>query len=394
MLQELFDGCLCIDPTQQTAKGLTECATPLPTCKGLVLFCDVDDRPVQFLIAANIRRTARNRLFTDETMEISKRADIARIVRKVYYLCCYNDFRSALKHYEIARILYPDSWRDMITLGAMWYVRIDPSAKWPNFTVTNRASLTGCEKTFGPFPTRKATSHFIRSLRTAFQLCLKPDLVDSPKKAATCPYFQMHSCPAPCMRLISKQEYLCCIDEAVAAAAGEVDKYATALRQEMAELSDQQNFEQAGIVKKRLCSLESLAGNDYRWTRDLSKLTILHIDRSAKITPDTGKRKVQSYSAFVIMADRIIELDDFTIDKIDVFQESVSACLNEESKRAAAGEISGQLALAAFFLYRSRPPGIWINCSAISSGCFPPAQDFILSAIDNKWPTSPEEQSK
>lgn len=394
MLQELFDGCLCIDPTHQTAQELTDCDTPLPTCKGLLLFCDIDDRPVQLLIAANIRRTARNRLFPDETLEISKRADIARIVRKIYYLCCYNDFTSALKHYQIARILYPNSWHDIITLARMWYVRIDPSAKWPNFTATNRTTLTGDEKTFGPFPTRKATSQFIRSLRTAFQLCQKPDLVDSPQKAATCPYFQMHTCPAPCMGLIDKQQYISNIDKAITAASGKIESLAHDFRQEMAELAKQHKFEQAGIVKKQLASLEMLTGNDYKWTTDLSRLTILHIDRSAKVPPAKGKRKVQSYSAFLVTADHITDLADFTIDKIDIFQKSLSPCLKEKKEGIAACRISDQLALAAYFLYRSRPPGLWIDCSDNSPGCSPPTKDFILSSIDEKWPPTPKPQSK
>ncbi|RKY06178.1 MAG: hypothetical protein DRP66_09360, partial [Planctomycetota bacterium] len=98
MLQDLFDGCLEIDPTQQTAEALSHADKPLPTCKGVVLFADASDRSVCFLIAANIRRIARRRLFPPEDSGLSKRADISPLVRRIYYQCCYNDFASTLKY--------------------------------------------------------------------------------------------------------------------------------------------------------------------------------------------------------------------------------------------------------------------------------------------------------
>ena len=384
MFQELFQGCLCIEPTQQTADGLTAEPNPLPTCRGVLLFCDKHNSPIQLLIAANIRRTAKNRIFPPEPLQNTKRTDITRIVRKIYYKCCYNDFNSTLTHYKIARTIFPNSWHDAISFPNQSFVKIDQSAKWPNFTLTNRPSFAANQKTFAPFPTRKSAARFITHIRTAFQLCQKPDLVDSPKKAKTCPYHQMQTCPAPCLALIDKNQYLTQIQNAVAAASGQVKKSINALDLEMSDLAKQQKYEQAADKKKQLTALNQLDKPDYKWTTDLSKLAILHIDRSAKIPPEKGKRKIQSYAAFLITADRISLLNDFTLQSIQKFQTDLRATLETPPINKTDNPTPDHIALTAYFLYRSIPPGLWINCENEAKPDL--SVQTITELITKKWP--------
>jgi hypothetical protein len=364
MWRELFEGCLQVDPTEQTADALVASPFAVPTCKGVVLFCDGDDRPVQLLIAANIRRLAKNRLFPPEPERLAKRADIRRVVRRIYYLCCFNDFRSMLRHLQIARTIYPDSWRSLISLPKPWFVKINPLDEWPNFSATNKAAVNSDVRYFGPFPTRKSADKYIAALRSAFGLCQRPDLVDSAQKAATCPYLQMKTCPAPCVGRISRSDYASQIAEAVSAASGEVRRHIEAARRQMTDLAEQRQFEQADMAKKRLESLEVLLKDDYRWTTDLSKLAILHIDRSAKVAPAEGKRKVQSYAGFLLTGGGIVELDDFTLADIEKFHASFMDSLKQPVETSAGGHMPERLGLAAYFLYRRNPPGLWINASA------------------------------
>ena len=100
------DGSLDIDPHLERDQALSHLVA-LPACKGVILFADSDRRPVQLLIAANIRRTGRARLYTEEIEVHSKRPEITSIVRHIFYVCCYNDFKAALIHYTIAKIVWP-----------------------------------------------------------------------------------------------------------------------------------------------------------------------------------------------------------------------------------------------------------------------------------------------
>ena len=389
MLQELFDGCLEIDPTQQTAEALSHSDKPLPTCKGVVLFADASDRSVCFLIAANIRRTARCRLFPPEDATLSKRADIAPLIRRIYYQCCYNDFASTLKYYRICRLLYPDSWDKLITFPKLRFVRIDLSARWPNFSTTEKPVIADRQKTFGPFGTRKSANAYITALRTAFGLCHRPDLIDSPDKAATCPYLQMHTCPAPCVGNISHPDYFSQIDNAISAAGGQSAQYADRIRNEMMQHAAQKQFEAAAALKKRLAARDLLKRGEYRWTRDISKLAILHLDRSAKISPPGKKRKKQTYAAYLIKDGQILDCGDFLPDDLPDVYRTLHDHLEEPTGKIAPRELAETLAIAASFIYRSTPPGIWIDCSANETPRRLPSQQHMLDAIAKRFPPPP-----
>ena len=380
MLDELFDDCLQITPAAQTAEVLK----PLPTCKGVLLFADDSDRPIQLLIAANIRRTAAGRLFPQEPAAVKKRADISRIARKIYYCSSYNDFGSALTHYRIAKVVYPDSYSEMLTVPRQSYVRINPAAEWPFFSLTDKPFVSVEQKVFGPFPSRKAAADFIQILQDAFRLCQRPALLAGGQNPESCPYLQMSSCPAPCVGKMDRTEYLRYIADALCAAAGNAQKHTAKLKDQMKQSARQRAFEQAQLVKKRLDRLKSLRRSDYQWTTKLSDLAVLHIDRSAKIASEGKRKRIQTYSAFLIKAGQIVELGDFTLENLGKFHKSFLAQLAGPADCTDSKKMAESLALLAYHLYRSKPSGIWLNCSKTRSV---PKESEIMNAILERFDT-------
>ncbi len=81
MTKELFQGFLDIETANEGPKALK----PLPSCKGVLLLADANGTAVQLLTAANMRRTAGARLSSREPTTPKKRADLSRIVRKIYF---------------------------------------------------------------------------------------------------------------------------------------------------------------------------------------------------------------------------------------------------------------------------------------------------------------------
>ncbi|MBE0537756.1 MAG: hypothetical protein IH624_19010 [Phycisphaerae bacterium] len=385
MLQDLFDGCLHIDPIEQTTDAVVQAPPPVPTCKGIVAFADADDRCISMLTAANIRRTVVARLFPAHAEQSGKRSTIAPLVRMIYYQCCYNDFAAALKYLHTARVLWPDEWRSMMSLPQLWFVKIDLSATWPNFSLTEKMNTAAARKMFGPFPTRKAAHRYITALRTAFALCHRPDLVDSPRKAAACPYLQMGTCPAPCVGNIARDTYHQQIEQAVAAAGGRYGDYAEPMRQEMMSCAADRQFERAALLKKRIEALGVLTDNDYAWTRDLSALAILHIDRWARVAPDGGKRRIQSYAGYLVVDGQIHCFEPFTTNAIAEFLNAAGGVLRASGNTGAPNATGENLALAASFLYRNNPPGIWIDCSAEESAHKTPPPEDVAARIQEKF---------
>ena len=360
LLSDFFEDCFSTDPCSDNIQLIAK----LPTCRGVLFFTDAQDLPVLLVTTANIRSYVRNRLFGQQQTAQSKKAKLAEVVRKIYCCRCYCDFKSTLRHYQIASALYPDNYRDLVTLAKLWYVTINLKAKWPCFSVTNKPFYSDTFRAFGPLPTRKSAAEFIRILTESFALCQQPSLISSPEKAAACPYLQMQTCPGPCVGKIRRSEYLQQINAAIDTATYGPGNRIKILQNDMQRLSEQMKFEQAHILKKQINSLELLEKDTFQWTTALSRLTVLHIDRSAKITSPGKRKKTRTYSAFFIKSGHITEFADFTIKEADNFSNRFLSQLTQPIDPVNPQQLSEHLALLGYYLYRISSPGIWIDCSA------------------------------
>ena len=360
---KLFDGCLAVDATCQAAEVVGG-SEGLPTNKGILLFADEDRVPVQLLIAANMRRSGKARLWPEASAAPSKRADIGRIVRKLYYRSCYNDFNTTLTCVRIAKTLFSNSWGEIVKLPRAVCVSIDLNAKWPFFCATEKIDLSGSVKSFGPFASRKAAGEFVQVLERGFGLCQRPDLIGTDDKYKTCPYLQMGVCPGPCAERISREEYLGQIGNAVDAAAGNGLRYVEEFGREMARLGGEMLFEEAEVVKGRIEAIERLQKKTFRWTGDLEELAVLHIDRWAKVRGKDKRKRVQTFAGFLITGRCVHRFDDFDIDGVEKFR----SCLLE--RLGGTGDIDEdglsdkeRIGLLCSFLYRSSRQGFWLDVS-------------------------------
>lgn len=354
---ELFENFLEVEPSQQDSESLSS----LPAIKGVVLFADDADRPIQLLITGNIRRLVKCRLFGSDKTFSTKRTNIAEITQRIYYRCCYNDFSCNFEHWQIARRLWPDSYQKLTIVFKNSYVKIDLSLKWPQFVLTDKPFIQEKTKLFGPFPNRKSANSFIEILQEVFGLCRMGKMFNSDVRAISCPYLQMGQCTGPCVGKVDRSEYFLQITQAITAAGGNTKEQKASLENRMQRLCKQMEFEQAEVIKKRLERLELLNKKNYRWTRDLADLKILHIDISAKITEPGKRKKTQTFSAFLMRYGCISRLTDFTLNNIEDFQNIFFSELSHNSIDAEPEVISDQMALVSYFLYRSKPSGIWLD---------------------------------
>ena len=359
-ISSLFEGCSAIDQTRHRDEIFKE----LPTSRGLVLFADSAGKPIQLLCAANIRRTAKARLIADPEEILPKRkTSIADITAEIYYLNCFCDFSTSLKYYEIAKTLFPDSYTDLLAFGKCSYLKIDTSLDWPCFSITDRAVIDNNKKVFGPFYSRKSAADFLCALQDAFLLCRCPNLIAKSEKAKSCPYFQMQLCLRPCTGGTDRSGYLEQITSAIRAIEN-IDEQSRILKDQMRLFSEKLNFEKAQIAKKQLDALTFLTEKKYRWVTALDSLAVLHIDKGAKVKIPKQRTKVQSYSVFLTKACGIIKLGDFTIDQMPTLYDLLKENLSAPPTSFANAE---ELAIAAYYLYRNNPPGLWLNCKEITS---------------------------
>jgi excinuclease UvrABC nuclease subunit len=372
----LFESCVQLEPGAQPVQSIDD----LPHCRGVVLFADADDTPILLLTAADIKRLAINRLTCADTTITTKRVKLADITRKIYYRCCWCDFSSSLEHYRIAKELFPSRYHEMVTFPKIWYVKINCAAKWPNFTITDNPE-DGKQDVhiFGPLPARKAAGDYISTLNEAFGLCRQQCLVDDSAKAASCPYYQMGTCDAPCLGKTNREAYLCRIQHAVEAAGGSRQEHIQWFNDTMRTLAAQMKFEEAQRTKKQLEHFKQLDDPTYRWVCELRELKILHIDAGPKIKIKGQKKKTQSYMAFLIQGGVIMQLENFTTEQVPQLLETVSATVNRLACETSTQNIAEQMSLVGFALYRSKPSGLWLDCRKI------PRADELTHIISKKF---------
>jgi excinuclease UvrABC nuclease subunit len=347
--EEIFENCLSLDDKP----------IDLPNAAGLVLFTDSQDKPIALLTTANIKRTTKTKLA--EKIEPTKRADLKSITAKIYYSTCRCKFRLAVKHFDAVKKIFGQNYKDHVTLVLPWFIKIDLSEKIPFFSVTKKPGFKNNEKTLGPFPGQKSAITFLKTLEDVLGLCRKCELVNNPTLAASCPYLQMDACVGVCAGKITAEEYRNILQEAFEAGINPANTIEQ-LQQQMKIASKELKFEKAAGLKKKIDKLSILKKQNYKWTGDLKNLKIVHIDKSIKTKPKDSKKKVQTYAVFVINFFNIIDLGDFTLENPDLIYEAINKNLRNPSQDIS-DEIIERFSIASYFLYRSKPSGLWLNTS-------------------------------
>ncbi|MGA2915580.1 MAG: UvrB/UvrC motif-containing protein [Sedimentisphaerales bacterium] len=334
--------------------------TDLPSSAGLVLFTDNQNLPILLLSAANIRRAAKTKLA--ERAEKTKKADLKSITAKIYYKTCPCKFRLSIEHYKAAKLIFASNYKDHIIFVYPWFIKADLNNKIPFFSITPKPSFNNGEKTLGPFTSQKSASGFLNALEDAFKLCRRNDLVHNPQHASGCPYLQMDACCGVCSGKISPDEYKNIMNDAFGTGA-EPAKTIENLRTDMQTASKELNFEKAAELKRKIEKLSALKNPSYKWTADLEKLKIVHIDKAGKIKPQNSKKKIQTHAVFVMNFFEIIDLGNFLIDDKDKIYEAIQNALNKLNGPQESGgtEILERFAIISYFLYRSKPAGLWLK---------------------------------
>jgi excinuclease ABC subunit C len=328
----------------------------LPTSPGLILFTDDSDKPIQLLTAANIRNTIKNRLA--EQAEKSKKTDIKDITAKIYYSACQCRFRLAIKHLEAVKKIFGENYKDHIALVQQWFIKVNFADKTPFFSITKKPSFKADGKILGPFPSQKSAADFLKAIQDTFKLCKRPDIANNSELAKSCSYLQMDSCCGLCTGQISTDEYRQITKNAFTT--GENPSYEVEnLSRQMADAAKNLNFEQAAELKKKVEKLSILKKQIYRWTSDLEKLRIVHIDKSAKIKQQGVRAKKQTLAVFVMNFFDVIDLGDFFADEQDKISQAVEDALCRLKNGFNEIETLEKFSIISYFLYRTGSTGLW-----------------------------------
>lgn len=140
---------------------------------------------------------------------------------------------------------------------AFLLLRLDRREPWPWFRFVRRRRDDGALY-FGPFASAKAARRTLRLLHKVVPLRDCSDSVFQ-NRTRPCIKHQIGRCPAPCVDLISREEYDALLDEAVRTLRGDIGPVVDGLKRRMAAAAEQLEFEHAQALKEQMVALQRVA---------------------------------------------------------------------------------------------------------------------------------------
>ena len=227
----------------------------LPHDPGVYIMKDVDENVIYVGKAKDLKKRV-SQYFLRKQEHIKVRNMVSKVADFDFFIV--NDEIEALalennlikKHKPYYNILLKDS-------KTYAYIKINLKEDYPHFEISRK--LNKQFKYFGPFMAGVSAKDIISIIDYAFPLrkC-KLLLAENKKPIKPCLFYEMHLCSAPCAKLISKQDYLDIVNEAIRFLKGDTKRVEEILRAKMEMASKNENFETALLLRDRLKMLEKL----------------------------------------------------------------------------------------------------------------------------------------
>ena len=246
---------------------LEEFLRGVPAKWAVYLMSDADERPVQLLCVKNLRASLRRRLGGDEQIGPSRRVNYRDVVRHVRWHRVDSAFEADWQYYEIARLVFPQTYQGMVGFRPAWFVHVNPETNFPRYIKTTDLSRPGLY--IGPLEDKHAAARLMHAAEDLFDLCRYYNILVEAPRAKACAYKEMGKCPAPCDGSISMEQYRRLIEwsaRTLVDPAQAVSDHTRRMEQAAAEL----RFETAAKIKAYVDQLAQLGKGALRHARPLS----------------------------------------------------------------------------------------------------------------------------
>lgn len=222
----------------------------LPSRPGCYLFRDDGGIILYIGKAKNLRHRVAS-YFKKEDHDPKTRQLVGQIA-DVDVIVTENEVEALILESNLVKRHQPKYNIDLKDAKSFAYIQIsnDP---YPSIGLARRPTGEG-KSLYGPFVSARERDHVLRVLKKTFSLRSCRSL---PKRA--CLRYHMHSCSAPCIGKISREEYQTAVQKAEAVLKGRSSELITALRHEMSERSGAMEFEQAKEIRDQIAAIEGLA---------------------------------------------------------------------------------------------------------------------------------------
>jgi excinuclease ABC subunit C len=231
---------------------LTDKIAALPTEPGVYLFRDRRRRVLYVGKAVNLR--ARVRQYTSGHDERTMVPHLVAAAVDVEVVVTSTEKEALLLENTLIKQHRPRYNIKLRDDSNFLHLRIDPRSSWPHFTTTRKFG-TDKARYFGPFASATRARRTLAFLQRHFALRTCTDQVLK-SRTRPCILHQMGRCCAPCVDLVTPEEYSDIVDHATMFLEGKKRPLVTRLRAQMTAAADALEFEQAAKLRDTIGALE------------------------------------------------------------------------------------------------------------------------------------------
>jgi excinuclease ABC subunit C len=226
----------------------------VPSSPGCYLMHDEHDKVIYVGKAKNLRNRIRTYI-NDQDGRYSVKFLMRRVVHIDFFLTS-NEKEAVLLENSLIKQFKPRYNVQLKDDKTYVSLRIDPNEDFPRLTVTRRVRKDGAQY-FGPYESAGTVRGTLRQIHRIFPLRTCTDHVMN-NRARPCIYYQMKQCGAPCVGLVSREEYHQIADQVVLALSGRSGELEALLGRQIRERADALKFEEAAVLRDRMHGLERM----------------------------------------------------------------------------------------------------------------------------------------
>ena len=225
----------------------------LPHKPGVYIMRNKDDKIIYVGKAISLKnRVTQYFRKTNKTQRIK---NMVSLIDHFEYIVCDNEAEALILECNLIKENRPKFNVLLKDDKTYPYIRIGMKEEYPSIYITRRIQNDGA-KYFGPYANPGAAREMINFIKEKFQVrqCKTFKFNDR-----ACLNYHIKKCLAPCMKYVTRDEYMVQINQIIMLLEGKTSKILKELEAEMKQASEKLEFEKAAAIRDRMNAIERIS---------------------------------------------------------------------------------------------------------------------------------------